>query len=347
MAAGREYDAVVGFDEFSLISAWQAATSLGLPGLDWRLVANMRDKSAQKATLRKGGVACARSWLIDDIRRQRGEALRLRQHLPLVLKPYSGAGTVHTFVAHSDPQLLRAVDRLAASPSRTVLIETYVAGVEHHADGVVSDGQVCAFSLGEYLGNLVQIADGITPASVALSPATIPHAHQQAKDLVSRALALLGLRNGVFHVELFRTADAWVFSEAAMRVGGGGIPLHHDVMGGVNLHESMARVQVGQAPQAGPSVAEAASPVTGWTFLPGPPGIVRSFPGREEILNEKGVLGVEFNIRPGQKLGLGTADTVARVGSAVLIAATRPEFLDRQRSLVDWFRSRVEVEGPA
>jgi hypothetical protein len=34
---------------------------------------------------------------------------------------------------------------------------------------------------------------------------------------------------------------------------------------------------------------------------------------------------------------------VVRVGSAVLSAATRQEFLERQQNLVDWFRSSVEV----
>jgi biotin carboxylase len=118
----RRYDAVVGFDEFALIPTWQAATVLGLPALDWRVVANMRDKSVQKSVLREAGVPCAESWLIDDIRRQ-PERSSLERHLPLVLKPYSGAGTVHTYVAHTVPQLAHAVDRLVASPSRTVLCE--------------------------------------------------------------------------------------------------------------------------------------------------------------------------------------------------------------------------------
>jgi hypothetical protein len=343
--SGRRYDAVVGFDEFSLMPSWQAANILGLPAFDWRVVSNMRDKSAQKAALHAGGVPCAKWWLIEDIRRQRDEALALSRHLPLVLKPYSGAGTVRTFVAHSIPQLLTAIDRLAASPSRTVMIESYVSGTEHHADGVVRDGNIYTFSLGEYLGNLIRISEGLTPASIVVSQATEPQAYQAAKELVSRALSILGLRNGVFHVELFHTLDGWVFSEAAMRVGGGGISLHHEVTGAIDLHESMARVQVGLPLQTGHGVAETASPVTGWTFLPGPVGLIRGFPSREEILRQEGVLDVEFDIHHGQKLGPGTADTVARVGSAILSAATRLEFLNLQQNLVNWFRSKVEVGG--
>jgi len=342
---GPAYDAVVGFDEYALMPAWQAASMLGRPGPDWRIVANMRDKSAQKGILGEGGIACARWWLIDDIRRQRDEVLALSNQLPLVLKPYSGAATVDTFVARSVPQLRDAAERLAASSSRMVMAETYIAGTEHHADGVVHEGSIGTFSLGEYQGNLIQIGEGMTPASIAVSPAAAPQEYQEARELISRALSLLGLQNGVFHAELFLTASGWVFSEVAMRVGGGGISLHHQVMCDLDLHESMVRAQVGLPPQPSDGVAQAASPVTGWTFLPGPPGIVRNFPPREEILKQEGVLDVEINTRLGQKLGPSTADTFTRVATAVISAPTRTEFIDRQQSLVEWFRPQVIVDS--
>jgi hypothetical protein len=342
-SAGRQYDAVVGFDEHALIPACQAAYMLGLPGMDWRVVTNLRDKSAQKAVLRDGGVACASAWLIDDVRRQRAEVTALGTHLPLVLKPYSGAGTVHTYVARTPAELEDRLDTLTATPVRTVLVETYVDGVEHHADGVMHDGELVTFSVSEYLGNLVRIADGVVPASVARS--ATEGAHREAKELVSKALKLLGVRNGVFHVELFETAGGWFFSEAGMRVGGGGISLHHEALGAIDLHEAMARAQVGLPPQPGVGVTEAGSngQVTGWSFLPGPSGTVRDYPERDEVLKRDGVLAVEFEIHRGQQLGSAAADTIARVGAVVLGAPTRQEFVERQRDLVDWFRSRVEV----
>ncbi|MGW6281509.1 ATP-grasp domain-containing protein [Kribbella sp. NPDC055071] len=345
-SAGRRYDAVVGFDEHALIPACLAASMLGLPGMDWRVVCNMRDKSAQKATLREGGVACASAWLIDDVQRKRAEITALGSHLPLVLKPYSGAGTVHTYVARTPAELEDRLDTLIATPVRTVLVETYVDGVEHHADGVMHDGEIVAFSLSEYLGNLVGIADGVVPASVARSATENPSVYRGAKALVSKALKLLGVTNGVFHVELFQTSEGWFFSEAGMRVGGGGISLHHQTVGAIDLHEAMARAQVGLAPQPGTGVTEARSvngQVTGWSFLPGPPGTVRDYPDREEVLKRQGVLAVEFDIQIGQQLGSAAADTIVRVGTVVLGAPTRNEFVQRQRDLVDWFRSRVEV----
>lgn len=342
---GPEYDAVVGFDEYSLMPTWQAAAMLGLPGPDWQVVANMRDKSAQKATLRDGGVACARWWLIDDIRRQRDEVLELSNHIPLVLKPYSGAATVDTFVARSIPQLRDAVDYLAGSSTRTVMVETYISGTEHHADGVVHEGSISTFSLGEYQGNLILIGEGMTPASISVSPEAAPQEFQQAKELVSRALSLLGLRNGVFHAELFRTAHDWVFSEVAMRVGGGGVALHHEIMAGIDLHESMVRAQVGLPPLRSDGLAQAASPVTGWTFLPGPPGIIQSFPSREDILKQEGVVDVEINTRLGQKLGPSTADTFTRVATVVINAPSRQEFANRQKRLVEWFRPQVIMDS--
>lgn len=344
---GLSYDAVVGFDEYSLIPAWQAAKILGLPGLDWQLVVRMRDKSAQKSALREGGIACAEWWLIDDIRRQSEEVQALSEHLPLVLKPYSGAATVHTFVARSVSELREAVDRFAATPKRTVIIETYVSGTEHHADGIVHDGGISVFSLGEYLDNLIHVREGVTPGSITVSAATAPEPYQEARELISQALSCLGLRNGVFHAEMFRTPDGWVFSETAMRVGGGGIALYHETIGGLDLHESVARVQLGLPPHNGHNGAGTTPPVTGWTFLPGPPGIVRDFPSREEVLKQEGVLDAEFDTHPGQELGSGTADTFTRVGSAVLAAATRQEFIDRQQRLTSWFQSNVKVDRPA
>jgi biotin carboxylase len=171
-----------------------------------------------------------------------------------------------------------------------------------------------------------------------------PELHASARDLVARALALLGLTDGAFHVELFRTVDGWVFSEAAMRVGGRGIALHHETVVGVDLHEAMARAQIGAALSGGPGCNEAGDTYTGWTSLPGPAGTVRGYAEREDALKAPGVLDVEFDIAVGQRLGPSTADSVARVGSAILTAPSEHEYLKRQADLVRWFRSTVHSD---
>jgi biotin carboxylase len=358
-AAGQCYDAVVGFDEFSLIPAWQAATMLGLPGLDWRVVSNMRDKSAQKAILRCGGVPCARSWLVNDIRAQQADVARLSPHLPLVLKPYSGASTVNTFLARTTAELDSVVGRLSGTAARMIQVEEYVSGVEHHADGVVREGEVMTLALNEYLGirTLSSTSDepgrSQAPAgdavlgSLALSPWDDPAGYEQARHLVTTSLKLLGHHNGVFHVELFRTGQGWVLSEAAMRVGGGGVPLHNEHTRGVDLHEAMARAQLGQPAPPEASAVEGMPLVTGWTYLPGLPGIVRGLPGPEEVLRMPGVLAVEFTIRPGQAFDRTVSNAAPQAGVAVLGAQSRAELVDRRVDLIEWFRSRIDVNDRA
>jgi len=276
--------------------------------------------------------------MIDDIHSLSSSPLPF----PIVLKPYSGAGAKNTYVIASPQELESAVAHARQSAPRAYVAEEFIDGQEGHADGLIEKGRVRYLGFGEYLQNVVAIKSGAILSSVS-PPLSELGIREEAARFVEASLGALGLADGVFHLELFRKGNEWIFSEAAMRCGGAGIPLYHEAVAGVSLFDLAACTGLGLSTQYQGERLPGRHTYTGWSSLPSPAGEILSYPERDVVLRRPGVVDVEFEVPPGRRFPDMALGSFVKVGSAVLEAESKDNFRRRQRDLTEWFSSEVRV----
>ena len=145
-----------------------------------------------------------------------------------MLKPVAGAATMRTSVVASVAELAArgAEYRREQTKQRTFVLEEYVGGDEWVADGVLFDGELLFCSLGTYADPCVSAVGGTLPLSIRrFDPDQDTASFDLALPVVSRSLSALGLRDGVFHMELFHDpatgrADVQRVRRAARRGAG-------------------------------------------------------------------------------------------------------------------------------
>jgi hypothetical protein len=147
-------------------------------------------------------------------------------------------------------------------------IEEYIDGTMYHCDSVVEGGEVRFAAVSRYLAKPGDYHAGGVGGSVLVGDGELRRA---ILELNTTALGTLGLRNGVTHLELFRTSrDELVFCEVAGRPGGGGIAEYILNAFGIDIHETALWLDAGQGLPDG----RAASP-QGGTF-----GCIGLYPSR-------------------------------------------------------------------
>ncbi len=345
VAAGIELDKlefVVAGDEFSVVAAAVLSAAFGLPGMSVATAIACRDKDIQKRVLRSAGIACADSLRLEPPHGAEAPPADTVELLPGVLKPVAGASTAGVVPVLDDAGLAAEL----ASPERRVagplLLERRIDGRELCADGFIVGGQLQLLALSRYRHNLLDIREGKLPTLVSLDARQYPDFHRSAARLVTRALAAVGLADGVFHIELFDTKQGLVIGELAARAGGALVvdAVHRKY--GVNLQHARACVTLG-LPQ--PAREEPSAEAVGFTFLGLPPGTIRDMPGVEEVLARPGIELATIDLRVGDAVPDARVATSVRAGIALLTALTEAELERRMDDLQAWFTSRSYVVG--
>lgn len=334
--AGETYDAVIGFDEYTLLPTSFLAEHLGLPRLDSGLILRMRDKSHQKSLIRKARLACAEFVILEDVLHATPPVF------PFILKPVAGAGTNTTFRINDSEGWASALASIRATPGkRSFLAERVIEGREYHFDGYILDGEIKSLDIGRYLANIIEIRNGALCGSFSLSSEFERGLYSTTRKWLTQVLHVLGHLNGVFHVEAFLSDQGWIFSEAAMRVGGGGISVQHENVFGLDLFQTFAEVSL-------------CLPVTparkwrdhlyhGWVYLPSDAGTILSYPLVTEIQLRNGGRPVEISLPPGTKVGSRADNSVVRIGVACLCGHDLNALESEALKLAGWFLSQVKV----
>ena len=314
-----------------------------MDGLDVDTAVRFRDKAVQKHVVRQAGIRVARTVVIDDIRDLEPAAVELFPRS--VLKPVAGAGTSLTTVIDDRGDLDAAVRRArdGASGPRTFVLEEYVAGRELTADGVVVDGELAFVGLGYYEQPcLTTIIAQQRMQTYKLDPSSDASTYDRVVPTVRGALAALGLRDGVFHMELFHdveTDEVW-FSECAARRGGGLIHEEIDRKFSVDLGDAALRAAAGLAPELEPAVRPG---VVGATFLPQQEGILLECPSAGDLLSRPSVEYARIELPVGFHMRGSVSDTIGRVGQVLLRTPSMPAFLAASNDTVAWFSERMVV----
>lgn len=330
-------------DEWALVPASLLALHLGCDFLDPVTAVHFRDKSLQKGRVRAAGLKVAQVTVIDDIYDVSG--IDELPYPKAVLKPVAGAATTHTSVIGSMADLRARSEayRRAKIAERTFALEEFIAGDEWLADGVVFDGELEFCSIGAYANPCLSMVERDLPQSIRrLDPDRDQANFEQTLPVVRCALRTLGLRSGVFHMELFHDPETGeiTFSECAARRGGGLIHEELQAKFQVSLGESAVLCAIGQRPEL---PAKVDPRVIGGGHLLGRPGILVRCPTPAEVIERPGVLFARIERPYGMHLSGELSGTNDRIGQVLLAADSEEEFTRRLADVRAWFDEQMVV----
>ncbi|BBH16815.1 hypothetical protein Back2_11020 [Nocardioides baekrokdamisoli] len=292
-------DAIVALFEIGQPAAGHLRSRYGLPGTSYDVANRFSNKLLTKRAYASAGLPTAHAHLApspEDV-----ATVAEGMGWPVIVKPTLGGGAVQVFevagpddlarrLSTSGPLGLKSVDvPLIVEPFLTVLDE-------FHCDSVVIDGTVVFSAASQYLAPLLncpvaQNGSFLLPDSSELAA--------QIGRLNEAAVAALGLRDGVTHIELFRTPDGLVLGEAACRPAGGGIPDAIRLAYGVDLWDLMMRLTLGESVEVSATTPES----VGVNYhLPVQPGRIKALSSASDLAALPGVMEVDMHHRVGDRI---------------------------------------------
>lgn len=198
----------------------EARQVLGLPGLSVAAANNFRDKNLMKNRFAAAGLPCARHALAQSAAEAREFCRRVG--FPVVVKPPAGAGARNTFRVNDGAELSAWLDGDAPRPGKAVLLEEFLRGAEFSFDSVMQDGQVVWHSIASYRPAPLTVLENPWIQWCVLLPRHIDGPEfDPIRQAAADALTVLGLDNGMTHMEWFRRDDGSIaISEVAARPPG-------------------------------------------------------------------------------------------------------------------------------
>ncbi|MFD5691919.1 ATP-grasp domain-containing protein [Streptomyces rubiginosohelvolus] len=339
-AAGRAADGerpalVFGVREMAQEAVAATAHALELPGNPPAAVRRIRTKDACRAALAAAGFRQPAVRVCRDASEAR--AFLAATAGPWVVKPRDGADSAGVRKVTGPDDLPAA---LAQLPDREApfLVEEFVDGREFSVEGVFVGGspRVLAVTAKEKLPPPYFVEIG------HVLPADLPEeTRRSVEETVTAALTALELRFGLFHVELWLTAEGIVLGEVHVRIGGGWIHrmLPH-VRPGLELYGTVYDDALG-LPVDLPATLPAPERAAAARYFAPPEGRVTAVTGWDAVRTHPAVLHAELRVGPGDVVP-GFRSGGDRVGAVVVGAATPTEARELARELVASVRFTVE-----
>ncbi|MFI7410248.1 ATP-grasp domain-containing protein [Streptomyces sp. NPDC049627] len=312
------------------------AAALGLPGNPPEAVRRVRTKDACRAALAAAGFRQPAVRLCADETEAR--SVLTTSTGPWVVKPRDGADSAGVRKVTGPDELPAALAGLP-EPEAPFLVEEFVDGTEYSVEGVFVGGspRVLAVTAKEKLDppHFVEIGHTL--------PAELPAAERAViETAVTSALTALDLCSGLFHVELWRTAEGIVLGEVHARVGGGWIHrMLPYALPGLELYGTVYDDALGR-----PVTLPAATRAAATRYFAPPPGRVIAVEGWEEVRGHPAVLHAELRVAPGDTVPAYRSGA-DRVGAVVVGADTPAKARALARRLVDSVRITVETAHTA
>jgi hypothetical protein len=193
---------------------------LGIPGIDVETARNFRDKDRMKRVMAENGLPCARHRLVGNPE----EARRFiaENGYPVVAKPPAGSGTRNTFRLNSPQQVDDWLHWSPPVPEQPTLLEEFVVGEEHAFDCVFVKGKPVWWNISRYYPTPLAVMENPWIQWAVILPQDISGPEfAEIRQAGPAAIAVLGLRTGLVHMEWFRRPDSTIaISEAAVRPPG-------------------------------------------------------------------------------------------------------------------------------
>jgi hypothetical protein len=193
---------------------------LGIEGVDVNTATNFRDKNRMKRVLREHGLPCARHRLVGDA--QAARQFVSENGLPVVAKPPAGSGSRNTFRLNTPQQVEDWLHWSPPNGDQPTLLEEFILGDEHAFDCVFLNGEAIWWSITRYHPTPLEVMENPWIQWAAILPRDISGPEYAGiSEAGPAAIATLGLKTGLVHLEWFRRSDGTLaISEAAVRPPG-------------------------------------------------------------------------------------------------------------------------------
>lgn len=237
---GKSVDRVVANWEPLVVLAARLRERFGLPGMSVDAVRGFRDKQLMKERVAAAGIRVPRAARVRSVAEVWG-ALEVTG-FPAIIKPISGAGSADTYKVESARDMARVLPHLVHVTEASC--EEFIDGDEHTYDTACIDGRPVYESVTQYFPNVLEMRthEWISPAAISVRDLRQPHI-RAGIDLGRRALAALGMGDGMTHMEWFLKRDGEVvFGEMACRPGGASIVDMMNWTSDVDLFREWARI---------------------------------------------------------------------------------------------------------
>ena len=337
----ESFDAVYTTAENSLVMVGLLAAHLGLSALAPDVAVRFRDKSVQKREIRAAGLATAGAVVVEDVHDVHG--LTELASGKNVLKPVAGAATQRTTVVSSVAELRSRSEeyRRQNTAQRTFILEEFVRGEEWIADGVLYEGELLFCAIGRYGDPCLTSVDSGRPLNFRhFDPSDESWAYDRALPVITASLAALGLRSGMFHMELFHDPEtgALTFGECAARRGGALIQEAVHTKFNVDLADCAIQIALGQRPEFDVKIHQG---VVGGAYLTAGPGLLLDCPSADQVMARPGVEFVRIERSVGDRFPA-VSGTDHRIGQFMVVADSAEELQRRFAKVWDWFRPQVK-----
>lgn len=334
---------IVAIAEYDMLRAAKLREHLGLAGQGYESTLAFRDKVKMKERLAAAGIPVPRFRRVDtplDVL-----AVVEQCGLPVVVKPFRGAGASETRVVRTQEDLDEVLSTgLTFAPfiPSYFEVEEFIEGVMYHVNGVWQRDRSVFIWPSKYL-RLPSIIDElgvIDGQQLAYQVTPDDPLNRRLCELTDRVMAALpDPGNAVFHAEIFHTPDdRLVVCEIASRPGGGRIaPLYRQAFG-LELYACAARAQAGLEPiDPRLTVHQGVREHVGGLELLTQNGVLESAP-RECTL--PGVVAFSCEGVPGRSYMRDSTQDL--MGHAVAVAESEAQLAERLAAIESWFRRETK-----
>jgi S-sulfo-L-cysteine synthase (3-phospho-L-serine-dependent) len=267
----------------------------GVPGIDSATAAVCRDKQLMMRRFEQHGVPIGRRRVVTKIA-DIPDAVR-SVGCPGVLKPSTGVASLFTVRFDSEDELDRWFAQFDAAASghhsaaiREMdgrwLVEEYLDGPGFSVESVTIGGEtthVAVCKKGEMSQPFFLETGHTCPAPVD------PALRAEMEDVAGRAIAALGIEDGITHSEMKLTSRGIRVLEVGARMGGGSIRQVVELATGVDLLEATLELARSRRPRIAPLTDRAAA---SRSWFPDRPCVVRDISRADELLDLPGIVAV-------------------------------------------------------
>lgn len=335
-------DGVVSYVDDHLLRAAALASRLGFRYHTTEVAETLVDKRLQRAALVRSGIPGPRFWPIPTFATAAEiQSIASEVRYPAVLKPARGSGSRGIGLVRDVAELVAAID--AGTEDTAYLVEEYLPDEPDHdewfasyvsVESVVSFGRVSHAAItGRFpLAEPFRETGNFVPAMPRRD------LYRPVMEMVSEAIAALGISDAVIHTEIKFTPDGPKLIEVNGRLGGRPPFVLRDVSN-LNLFQTTCRVAAG-VPVALDGLAEC-NAVGYWLMLQPPYSARRilSIDGIDEVAELAGVESVRLRREAGDAVDW-------REGTASHVVTVRGRAIDHETlsTTIGIIENRVRID---
>ncbi|MBC2903258.1 ATP-grasp domain-containing protein [Streptomyces cupreus] len=246
----RPVDGFIASVDALVVPVARIAEELGVPFTDAAAAQAAKQKDRCREILAAAGVDSTRHAVVDGF--EEAAAFAAVTGYPVVLKPARGSGSEGAHVIADQNQLADVLGRSDKGVyAAGILVEEYLSGRFLSAEIGLAQGRFLRLAVSErstwHRHEALETGTTI-PAGITADE------HDRVMEFAEAVVGALGLRLGIFHIEVMLGADGMPrLIEVNPRIMGSCLPNLFRLAGGGDIFELLVRIHLGERIERGPS----------------------------------------------------------------------------------------------